>query len=55
MVLFFVNINRYNINATRIVVAAFAVLCGFTGIIAGFYEIQQGNVAPDARAPRLNS
>jgi len=36
-----------NINATRIVVAAFAILCGFTGIAAGFFEILQGNVAPD--------
>ena len=38
---------RQNINATRIVVAAFAMLCGFTGIIAGIFEILQGNVAPD--------
>ena len=36
-----------NINATRIVVVAFAMLCGFTGIIAGYFEILQGNVAPD--------
>ena len=36
-----------NINATRVVVAAFAMLCGFTGIIAGYFEILQGNVAPD--------
>jgi len=35
------------INATRIVVVAFAMLCGFTGIIAGYFEILQGNVAPD--------
>ena len=36
-----------NINATRVVIAGFAMLCGFTGIIAGFFEILQGNVAPD--------
>jgi protein-S-isoprenylcysteine O-methyltransferase Ste14 len=33
-----------NMNATRIVVIAFAMLCGFTGIIAGYFEIFQGNV-----------
>ena len=36
-----------NIKAIRIVVIAFAMLCGFTGIIAGYFEILQGNVAPD--------
>ena len=36
-----------NINATRIVVIAFAMLCGLTGLIAGCFEIIQGNVAPD--------
>ena len=36
-----------NIKATRIVSVAFAMLCGFTGIIAGFFEVFQGNVAPD--------
>lgn len=36
-----------NIDATRIVVVAFAILCGFTGVIAGYFEILQGNVAPD--------
>ena len=41
------NLNWQNINATRTVVAAFSILCGCTGIIAGFYEILQGNVAPD--------
>ena len=44
MTLIFGNINW---SATRIVISAFAVLCGVTGIIAGFYEIQQGNVVPD--------
>lgn len=34
-----------NINATGIVVAAFAMLCGITGITAGYFEILQGNVA----------
>ena len=37
-----------NIDATRIVVIAFAMLCGFTGMIAGYFEILQGNVAPDS-------
>jgi hypothetical protein len=36
-----------NINATRTVVVAFAMLCGVTGIIAGYFEILQGNTAPD--------
>jgi protein-S-isoprenylcysteine O-methyltransferase Ste14 len=36
-----------HIKATRIVVVAFALLCGFTGIIAGYYELLQGNVTPD--------
>lgn len=35
-----------NINATKIVVVAFAMLCGFTGVIAGYFVLQ-GNVAPD--------
>ncbi|MFX0124603.1 MAG: hypothetical protein ACFFAE_13305 [Candidatus Hodarchaeota archaeon] len=33
-------------NGTRVVVAAFGILCGLTGIIAGFFEILQGNKAP---------
>ena len=37
-----------NFNATRIVVAAFSVLCGLTGIIAGLFEVLQGSVAPDS-------
>lgn len=36
-----------NITATRIVAVAFAMLCGFTGIIAGYFEIQQGTITPD--------
>jgi hypothetical protein len=39
---------RKNINATRIVVAAFAMLCGLTGITAGCFEILQGNVATNS-------
>ena len=34
------------INGTRRVVAAFGILCGLTGIIAGFFETLQGNIAP---------
>ena len=34
------------INGTRLVVAAFGILCGLTGIIAGFFETLQGNIAP---------
>ena len=41
------NTSWQNISATRIVSIAFAMLCGFTGIIAGFFEMLQGNVAPD--------
>jgi hypothetical protein len=29
------------------VVAAFGTLCGLTGILAGFFELLQGNVTPD--------
>lgn len=36
------------INATRTVVIAFALLCGFSGISAGLFELQQGHVAPDS-------
>lgn len=35
-----------NVNGTRVVVAAFGILCGLTGIIAGCFEIRQGNIAP---------
>jgi len=34
------------IKGTRLVVAAFGILCGLTGIIAGFFETLQGNIAP---------
>jgi hypothetical protein len=36
-----------NINATRIVASSFGVLAGLTGLIAGFFEVRQGNVVPD--------
>ena len=39
-------LNWYNVNGTRLVVAAFGILCGLTGIIAGCFEILQGNIAP---------
>ena len=35
-----------DIKGTRLVVAAFGILCGLTGIIAGFFEVLQGNIAP---------
>jgi len=35
-----------NINGIRVVVAAFGILCGLTGIIAGCFEIRQGNIVP---------
>jgi hypothetical protein len=36
----------HNVNGTRLVVAAFGILCGLTGIIAGCFEVLQGNIAP---------
>ncbi len=33
-------------NGIRVVVAAFGTLCGLTGLIAGYFEIQQGSIAP---------
>lgn len=39
-------IKRQNFDGTRVVVAAFGILCGLTGIIAGFFEILQGNNTP---------
>ena len=36
-----------NINATRIVASSFGALAGLTGLIAGFFEVRQGNVVPD--------
>ena len=35
-----------NLRGIRVVVAAFGILCGLTGIIAGYYEILQGNITP---------
>ena len=37
---------RRDLNGTRLEVAAFGILCGLTGIIAGYFEILQGNIAP---------
>jgi hypothetical protein len=39
--------NWQTINATRTVVIAFALLCGFSGITAGVFELQQGNAVPE--------
>lgn len=41
------NLKWNNFNGTRVVVAAFGILCGLTGIIAGWFEINQGNTIPD--------
>lgn len=38
-----------DINATRVVASSFGVLAGLTGLIAGFFEVRQGNVVPDGR------
>lgn len=38
---------KHNFDGIRLVVAAFGILCGLTGIIAGYFEIQQGNVTPE--------
>jgi len=40
-------LKRQHINATRISASAFGVFCGLTGIIAGYFEILQGNVVPN--------
>ena len=44
----FEEFNWHNVNGTRVVVAAFGILCGLTGIIAGIFEILQGNIAPNS-------
>lgn len=36
-----------DLTGTRLVVAAFGILCGLTGIIAGYFEVLQGNITPD--------
>ncbi|MFX1536639.1 MAG: hypothetical protein ACFFDI_20675 [Promethearchaeota archaeon] len=41
-------LNWQHFNGTRVVVAAFGIWCGLTGIIAGFFEILQGSIAPDS-------
>jgi hypothetical protein len=43
-------LNWNNVNGIRVVVAAFGILCGLTGLIAGFFEILQGNIAPSGFA-----
>jgi hypothetical protein len=35
-----------DVDGTRLVVAAFGILCGITGVIAGLFEARQGGVAP---------
>jgi hypothetical protein len=39
------NLDWQNVSGIRVIVAAFGVLCGLTGIIAGCFEVQQGNIA----------
>ena len=36
-----------DVNATRIVASSFGALAGLTGLIAGLFEMRQGNIAPD--------
>ena len=40
-------LNEQKMTGTRLVVAFFGVLCGLTGIIAGVFELLQGNIKPD--------
>ena len=35
------------LTGTKLVVASFGILCGLTGIIAGYFEVLQGNITPD--------
>jgi hypothetical protein len=39
--------NVCGLKGTRLVVAAFGTLCGLTGIIAGIFEVLQGNISTD--------
>lgn len=39
------NLDWQNVSGIRVIVAAFGILCGLTGIIAGCFEVQQGNIA----------
>jgi hypothetical protein len=41
--------NIRNISATRVVASSFGILEGLTGLIAGFFEVRQGNVVPSTR------
>ena len=36
-----------HINATKVVASSFAALAGLTGLIAGYFEMRQGDVAPE--------
>ncbi len=36
-----------DIKGIRLVIAAFGILCGLTGILAGYFETLQGNITPD--------
>jgi hypothetical protein len=39
-------IDWHDVYGTRLVVSAFGVLCGLTGVLAGLFEVRQGDVAP---------
>jgi len=41
-------ISWQKINGMRVVVAAFGIFYGLTGVIAGFFEILQGNTTPNS-------
>jgi hypothetical protein len=41
------NFNVGGLKGTRLVVAAFGTLCGLTGVIAGIFEVLQGNISTD--------
>ena len=41
------NTSNWQNNSTRITTMAFGILSGLTGIIAGFFEIFQGNIATE--------
>jgi hypothetical protein len=40
--------NEIRNSGIRLVVASFGMLCGLTGIIAGFFEVLQGNIAVES-------
>ncbi len=41
------SLNWNRLSGVRLVVASFAVLCGVTGVMAGCFEISQGNIGTD--------